>query len=277
MIARVSPLAASWATHTVVNGMGRLAQKFWLANNLIAQIPGKAEAAREHSEAWALKGMACCCTPKAPSAGTRNFVAPLLAGRRRDGARGARSVAAARDADFQVLGRAGRLEARLHSAMSSRRLPRNAAYVERRLEIGSAGETSGLTRCRSVSTGSIDTLLARDAGRLGIDASTARLPFADRQTAVIDELRSRELGAVISADRRRRPTSTSSCASSRRRLRDNAGLDAESRKRLKSLNEICSARVQPARALRLQPARRSRRRSSPSISSASATTIARAR
>jgi hypothetical protein len=46
VIARVSPLAASWATHGVVNGLGRLAQKFWLANNLIAQIPGNGGPAR---------------------------------------------------------------------------------------------------------------------------------------------------------------------------------------------------------------------------------------
>ncbi|TIR44243.1 MAG: hypothetical protein E5X26_13090, partial [Mesorhizobium sp.] len=46
IVSRVSPLAASWATHGVVNGLGRLMQKFWLANNLIAQIPGNSEAAK---------------------------------------------------------------------------------------------------------------------------------------------------------------------------------------------------------------------------------------
>ena len=40
---RVCPLAAFWATNGVVNGLGLLAQKFWLANNLIAQIPGNSE------------------------------------------------------------------------------------------------------------------------------------------------------------------------------------------------------------------------------------------
>ena len=70
IIARVSPLAAAWATHGVVNGLGRLAQKFWLANNLIAQIPGNSAAARAHSVAWASRVMACSCIPKAPSAGT---------------------------------------------------------------------------------------------------------------------------------------------------------------------------------------------------------------
>ena len=41
--ARICPRAAFWATNGVVNGLGRLAQKFWLANNLIAQIPGNSE------------------------------------------------------------------------------------------------------------------------------------------------------------------------------------------------------------------------------------------
>ncbi len=54
--ARVCPRAAFWATNGVVNGLGLAAQKFWLANNLIAQIPGNSEPAREHSVAWALKG-----------------------------------------------------------------------------------------------------------------------------------------------------------------------------------------------------------------------------
>ena len=71
IVARVSPLAASWATHGVVNGLGRLAQKFWLANNLIAQIPGNsARRARSFGRLGARRATACCCIPKAASAGT---------------------------------------------------------------------------------------------------------------------------------------------------------------------------------------------------------------
>ncbi|MBY0404169.1 MAG: hypothetical protein K2X66_09740 [Cyanobacteria bacterium] len=40
---QVAPYMASWATHTVVNAMGKTLQKFWLRNNLIAQIPGASE------------------------------------------------------------------------------------------------------------------------------------------------------------------------------------------------------------------------------------------
>jgi hypothetical protein len=53
---RVAPNAASWATHSIVNGMGKTMQRFWLANNLIAQIPGGGTAAKNHSVAWAAAG-----------------------------------------------------------------------------------------------------------------------------------------------------------------------------------------------------------------------------
>ncbi len=54
---RVAPLMASWATHTVVNGMGRAMQSFWLANNLVAQIPGAGGAqGKAYSVQWALAG-----------------------------------------------------------------------------------------------------------------------------------------------------------------------------------------------------------------------------
>ena len=80
VIARVSPLAASWATHGVVNGLGRLAQKFWLANNLIAQIPGNSAAARAHSVAWALAGHGVLLHPEGGVGWHNDHVAPLLPG-----------------------------------------------------------------------------------------------------------------------------------------------------------------------------------------------------
>jgi hypothetical protein len=63
--ARVAPRAANWATHEVVNGMGWLAQRFWLGNNLIAQIPGEAgQAGRSFSVDWALQGNAVLLHPE---------------------------------------------------------------------------------------------------------------------------------------------------------------------------------------------------------------------
>lgn len=78
--ARLFPDAAFWATNGVVNGLGTLAQKFWLANNLIAQIPGNSEPAREHSIDWALKGNVVLLHPEGSVGWHSNYVAPLMPG-----------------------------------------------------------------------------------------------------------------------------------------------------------------------------------------------------
>lgn len=61
----VAPTMASWATHTVVNGMGKIGQKFWLLNNLIAQIPGTGgKDGKEYSVEWSKKGNAVLLHPE---------------------------------------------------------------------------------------------------------------------------------------------------------------------------------------------------------------------
>lgn len=52
----VAPMTANWATHDVVNGMGKWGQKFWLANHLIAQIPGQTNTAIDYSIQTAMQG-----------------------------------------------------------------------------------------------------------------------------------------------------------------------------------------------------------------------------
>ena len=113
IIARVSPLAAAWATHGVVNGLGRLAQKFWLANNLIAQIPGNSAAARAHSVAWALKGHGVLLHPEGGVGWHNDYVAPLMAGAVEMALEALDERAQIRSA-IPGLGRAGRVEARIH-------------------------------------------------------------------------------------------------------------------------------------------------------------------
>ncbi len=57
IMSRLAPTTASWATHDIVNGMGEFAQRFWLRNNLIAQIPGAGGAVgKAYSVDWALAG-----------------------------------------------------------------------------------------------------------------------------------------------------------------------------------------------------------------------------
>ena len=56
IISRCAPMTACWATNGIVNGTGNLGQKFWLWNNLIAQIPGNSTDGKAYSVEWALKG-----------------------------------------------------------------------------------------------------------------------------------------------------------------------------------------------------------------------------
>lgn len=81
VMSRVAPQAASWATHGVVNGMGAKAQKFWLKNNLIAQIPGVGGAeARAYSVAWALRGNGVLLHPEGGVGWHGDLIAPLFPG-----------------------------------------------------------------------------------------------------------------------------------------------------------------------------------------------------
>lgn len=81
ILSRVAPMAASWATHSVVNGLGKAAQSFWLKNNLIAQIPGAGGAAgRTHSIEWALAGHGVLLHPEGSVGWHGDRVAPLFPG-----------------------------------------------------------------------------------------------------------------------------------------------------------------------------------------------------
>ena len=78
---RFAPMMASWATHSIVNGMGQLAQWFWLKNNLIAQIPGAGgTAGKKFSVDWALKGHAVLLHPEGQVGWHGDQIAPLFPG-----------------------------------------------------------------------------------------------------------------------------------------------------------------------------------------------------
>ncbi|MDF0604510.1 hypothetical protein HZU77_002445 [Neisseriaceae bacterium TC5R-5] len=79
--ARYAPQLASWATHNVVNGMGAWMQRFWLRNNLIAQIPGSGgQAAKNHSVQWALQGHGVLLHPEGSVNWHADWIAPLFNG-----------------------------------------------------------------------------------------------------------------------------------------------------------------------------------------------------
>ena len=78
--AECAPLMASWATHTIVNGMGPWMQDFWLSNGLIAQIPGNTEEAKAFSIEHALKGHGVLLHPEGKVEWHSNTIGPLYNG-----------------------------------------------------------------------------------------------------------------------------------------------------------------------------------------------------
>lgn len=80
LISKVSRQVACWGSHFNVNGMGRLMQKFWLANNLIAQIPGNSKAAIDHSIKSAREGKGVWLHPEGGVGWHANHIAPIFPG-----------------------------------------------------------------------------------------------------------------------------------------------------------------------------------------------------
>ena len=158
IVARVTPLAASWATNGVVNGLGRLAQKFWLANNLIAQIPGNSAPARAIRSPGPLQGHGVLLHPEGAVGWHGDYVAPLMPGAVEMAAE-ALDAGAHADPAFQawVAPVVWKLEFR---AMSMPNLLAECAYVEGRLKIGARGAVARGARL----PGLRDTSRRDDAG-----------------------------------------------------------------------------------------------------------------
>src|SRR5262245_66688926 len=74
---RVSPLMAHWASYEIVNA-GPLARVFWLANNLIANVPGGG--GKAYSMAWATRGHGVLLHPEGTATWQGERVASLLPG-----------------------------------------------------------------------------------------------------------------------------------------------------------------------------------------------------
>jgi len=74
---RVSPLMAHWASYEIVNASPP-ARAFWLANNLIANVPGGG--GKDCSVAWALRGHGVLLHPEGTATWQAERVAALLPG-----------------------------------------------------------------------------------------------------------------------------------------------------------------------------------------------------
>ena len=228
IVSQVSPLAASWATNGVVNGLGRLMQKFWLANNLIAQIPGNSEAAKEHSVAWALKGHGVLLHPEGGVGWHANIVAALLPGAVEMGLEALKRGRTA-DSNFQVwiapvvwkLAFTRNVEAAL---------AKECTYVEKSLKIERRAADTLPQRIHHI----YSTLLARDEAAWGMP-SDERTTYAERQQILVAEL-GRRLGEDISADAVVTDI-TELLRRARRWQRENTG-DAERQKKVRALTDV---------------------------------------
>jgi len=172
------PKAAFWATNSVVNGLGRAVQKFWLANNLIAQIPGNSAPARDYSVKFAGAGNVVLLHPEGQVGWHRNRVAPLMAG----------AAEMAQDV-VQLTREAGEHRETWLAPVVWKlafmddvepELTRECAYVERKLKV-KAGEGANLAeRVYHIYA----TLLARDEAALGLVVSPDE-PYSARHTRLV--------------------------------------------------------------------------------------------
>lgn len=173
MIARVAPDAASWATNGVVNGMGRAMQKFFLWNNLIAQIPGNSEAARAHSVDWALKGMGVLLHPEGAVGWHADYVAPLMPG----------AATMALDAKSRAPEKSVRLAPMVWKLAfvedATAGLLKECAYVENSLKLGRGEGTNPAERVHSI----FQKLFDREAENLSLVAM-AGLPLQAKRDAI---------------------------------------------------------------------------------------------
>lgn len=187
--ARLFPDAAFWATNAVVNGLGRLAQSFWLANNLIAQIPGNSEAARKHSIDWALKGKVVLLHAEGSVGWHSNYVAPLMPGAVEMAVEALRR---GREADpaFQAFVAPVAWKLVFQRDVEPELLA-ECAYVETRLKIAPGEGLSLPARVYRL----YEALLARDETDLGIKPEP-QASFAMRHGALAKAISSRLAGLL---------------------------------------------------------------------------------
>jgi hypothetical protein len=173
MISRVAPDAASWATNGVVNGMGRAMQKFFLWNNLIAQIPGNSEAARAHSVAWALTGKGVLLHPEGAVGWHSNYIAPLMPG----------AAAMALDAKSKAPEKSVRLTPIVWKLVfaedATAGLLKECAYVENSLKLGTGESANPAERVHSI----FHTLFDREAEKLSL-LTNANVPLQAKRDAI---------------------------------------------------------------------------------------------
>ena len=167
----VSPLMAHWASYEIVNA-SPIAQRFWLANNLIANPPGGN--GREYSVRWALAGHGVLLHPEGTASWHADRVGRLLPGIVEMAWEAcSRARSAGRDVPVFIVP----VVWKLHFADDvSRGLAREMAHIERRLGLPS-GEGLALERRFLALQGN---LLTRQCARFEITVRGLGSPLAGR-------------------------------------------------------------------------------------------------
>lgn len=179
-------MAANWATHDVVNGLGGVMQKFWLANNLIAQIPGNPGPSRAYSVEWASKGHGVLLHPEGGVGWHGNYIAPLFPG----------ALEMAREALAENPGFESYVAPVIWKLVFNNDVSKNlhaeCAYVERKLKIEN-GKTKREITARVYHI--YLTLLERDEKKWDISIP-ANPSFRERQLLLIKTLREKLCQAI---------------------------------------------------------------------------------
>ncbi|MCO5072892.1 MAG: hypothetical protein M9944_16985 [Rhizobiaceae bacterium] len=224
---RAAPMAASWATHGVVNGMGGLMQRFWLANNLIAQIPGNTDAARRYSVEWAAKGHGVLLHPEGAVGWHNDYVARLLPGAV-EMAAAALQLGAASQADFRafVVPVVWKL---VFLKDAEPGLQKEAGYVERSLGLASGNGKSSAERVFDI----YDALILREFRKY--DLTTSRTASLRHRQAALIEILSQMLAEALGPTSPRESGVQDLLRAARRWLRESRSPEKTHRAEVKEL------------------------------------------
>ena len=177
---RVSPLMAHWASYEIVNASPS-ARAFWLANNLVANVPGGN--GKAYSVAWALRGHGVLLHPEGTATWQGERVGSLLPGlvdMACDAATRVRDAGETRPVWLVPI--AWRFAFRRDAR---RGLARDMVRLERGLALPRGDRLSVPERFAAL----MRALLARQCERLGLASPDERDGYFAAQARVIDVLR----------------------------------------------------------------------------------------
>lgn len=167
---RFAPLAANWADPDIVNGMGRAARSFWLANNLVAAVRGdELERALDYSADQLARGHAALIHPEGEVNWDNEALGVLKSGCLQIAQRGA--ALAGRDACVVPVAWFIRF-----GEDATPGLQAELDYVQTRLGFRSERLQGPAERMAELYT----ALLEREASRYELDTGKAGQPFLER-------------------------------------------------------------------------------------------------